>query len=71
MLPIFLSVFNVGKEALKDDSFLSRLRRLGLGDSRATEDNRAEDRSMKRGKGNYRRGRVRGSWGVREDLVKI
>ena len=43
MLPIYLSVFSVGKEGLKDDRFLSRLRRSGLGDS-------AGDQSMKRGK---------------------
>jgi hypothetical protein len=54
MLPIYLSVFNVGKEALKDDRFLSRLRRSGLGDCRATKGNKAEDRSIKRGKGNKR-----------------
>ena len=52
MLPIYLSVFNVGKEELKDDRFLSRLRRSGLGDCLTTEGNRAEDLSMKRGKGN-------------------
>ena len=51
MLPIYLSVFGIVKEELKDDRFLSRLRRSGLGDCRATEGNRAEDRSMKRGKG--------------------
>lgn len=54
MLPIYLSVFNVGKEGLDDDRFLNRLRRSGLGDRRATEGNRGEDRSMKRGKGNKR-----------------
>ncbi len=51
MLPIYLSVFSVGKEGLKDDRFLSRLRRSGLGDCRATEGKRAEDQSIKRGKG--------------------
>ena len=50
MLPIYLSVFSVGKEELSDDRFLSRLRRSGLGDCRATEGKRAEDQSMKRGK---------------------
>lgn len=54
MLPIYLSVFNVGKEGPEDDRFLSRLRRSGLGDCRAREGIRAEDRSMKRGKGNKR-----------------
>ena len=57
MLPIYLSVFNISKEGLEDDRFLSRLKRSGLGDRRATEGNRAEDRSMKRGKGNKRNGK--------------
>ena len=43
MLPIYLSVFGVGKEGLKDEHFLSRLRRSGLGDCRSREGNRAED----------------------------
>ncbi|KAK0512052.1 hypothetical protein JMJ35_005180 [Cladonia borealis] len=51
MLPIYLSIFSVGKEELSDDRFLSRLRRSGLGDCRATEGNRVEDQFMKRGKG--------------------
>ena len=51
MLPIYLSVFSVGKEGLKDDRFLSRLRRSGLGDCRATEGNRVKDQSMKLCKG--------------------
>ena len=50
MLPIYLSVFGVGKEGLKDEHFLSRLRRSGLGDRQSRESNRAEDQSMKRGK---------------------
>nr|ANM86662.1 putative zinc c6 transcription factor [Cladonia uncialis subsp. uncialis]AUW30901.1 zinc C6 transcription factor [Cladonia uncialis subsp. uncialis] len=50
MLPIYLSVFSVGKEELKDNRFLSRLKRSGLGDRRATEGNRAGDQSMKHGK---------------------
>ncbi|KAL9630781.1 MAG: hypothetical protein Q9164_006245 [Protoblastenia rupestris] len=54
MLPIYLSVFGVGKERLKDEHFLSRLRRSGLGDCRSREDNRAEDQSIKRGKGKKR-----------------
>lgn len=57
MLPIYLSVFNVGMGELKDDRFLGRLRRSGLDDFRATEGHRAEDRSMKRGKGNRRDGK--------------
>ena len=57
MLPIYLSVFNVGKERLKDDRFLSRLRKSGLCDCPATEGNRAEDRSRKRSKGNKRDGK--------------
>ena len=51
MLPIYLSVFGVGKEGLKDDRFLSRLRRSGLGDFQSMEGNRAEHQSMKSGKG--------------------
>lgn len=51
MLPVYLSVFSVGKEELKDERFLSRLRRSGLGDCRAMEGNRTEDQSMKRGQG--------------------
>ena len=31
MLPIYLNLFNVSKERLKDDRFLSRLRRSGCG----------------------------------------
>ena len=55
MLPIYLSVFNIGKEGLVGDRFLSRLRRSGLGDRRATEGNRTEDGSIKRGKGDGRK----------------
>ena len=55
MLPVSLSVFSVGKEEFKDDRFLSRLRKSGLGDCRAAEGNRGQDQSMKRGKGNKKR----------------
>ena len=51
MLPVYLSVFSVGKEELKHDRFLSRLRKSGLDGCRATEGNRAEDQSIKSGKG--------------------
>ena len=32
MIPIYLSIFGIGKEELKDERFLSRVRRSGLGD---------------------------------------
>ena len=57
ILPIYLSVFKVCKEGLEDNRFLGRLRRSGLGDHRAAEGNRAEDRSIMRGKGNKRSGK--------------
>ena len=57
MLPIYLSVFNIGREGLEDDRFLSRLRRSGLGDRGAAERNRAEETFIKRGKGNKRNGK--------------
>ncbi|KAL8993051.1 MAG: hypothetical protein Q9169_006631 [Polycauliona sp. 2 TL-2023] len=43
MLPIYLEVFKVSKEDLKDEKFLGRLRRSGLGDfmSKCASDNTA------------------------------
>ena len=51
MLPVYLSTFDVDKEALKDERFLSRLRRSGLGDRGSKEHKSADDYSKKRGKG--------------------
>ena len=50
MLPIYPSVFSVEKERLKNDQFLSRLRRSVLGNCLTTERNRAEDQPMKNSK---------------------
>ena len=51
MLPIYLSVFGIEKAGLKDDKFLSRLRRSGLGDFRSSEGGTSGDQGSKRGKG--------------------
>ena len=45
MVPIYVSAFGIGKEELKDERFLSRLRKSGLGDSKSQQDGRGEDES--------------------------
>lgn len=41
MVPIYLNIFGIGKDELKDERFLSRLRRSGLGVSKSQEDSAA------------------------------
>lgn len=41
MVPIYVSVFGIGKGELKDERFLSRLRRCGLGESKSQKDSAA------------------------------
>ena len=51
MLPIYLDVFDIRKDELKEDKFLSRLRTSGLGDFRSTGNGGLEKTATRRGKG--------------------
>ena len=44
MVPVYGVIFGIQKEQLKDERFLSRLRRSGLGDSRSKEETAAKDK---------------------------
>lgn len=50
MGPIYQAVFGITKEDLKNDKFLSRLRRAGLGQPKENEKNANESVSGKRKK---------------------
>lgn len=50
MVPIYASIFGIHKEQLKEERFLSRLRRSGLGDSRSKEETATEGKSENDGK---------------------
>lgn len=58
MVPIYGSVFGIQKEELKDERFLGRLRRSGLGDSRSTEETAAkgDEKSHDKGRKNGKKG---------------
>lgn len=42
MVPIYVSAFGIGKDELKDERFLSRLRRSGLGDSKSQRNSKRQ-----------------------------
>ena len=50
MVPIYSSIFGIHKEQLKEERFLSRLRRSGLGDSQSKEETAIEGKSDTHGK---------------------
>jgi hypothetical protein len=50
MGPIYQAVFGITKEDLKNEKFLSRLRRTGLGQSKEKEKNASESVSGKQKK---------------------
>lgn len=50
MGPIYQAVFGITKEDLKNEKFLSRLRRTGLGQSKEKEENASESVSSKQKK---------------------
>lgn len=51
MVPIYGGIFEIQVEELKDERFLSRLRRSGLRDSRSKEETTAMGKGEKYGKG--------------------
>lgn len=59
MGPIYLAIFGVSKEELKDEKFLSRLRRAGLPRLDKEEIRKDDERNMQRGgrKGSQREGK--------------
>lgn len=59
MGPIYLTIFGVSKEELKDEKFLSRLRRAGLPQLDKEETRKDNERNMQRGgrKGSQREGK--------------
>ena len=50
MVPVYGSVFGIQKDELKDERFLSRLRRSGLGDSQGKEETTSKAKDEKNGK---------------------
>lgn len=57
MAPVYVSVFGISKEEMKDERFLSRLRRSGLGDSKLQKDSEACGQRGGFGKGQKKGGK--------------
>ena len=58
MVPIYLSIFGIGKEELKDERFLSRVRRSELGEFKSQSDSAAANAGVVHSKG--RKGQKKG-----------
>ena len=65
MGPIYQAVFGITKEDLKNEKFLSRLRRTGLDQSKEKEKNASESVSGKQKKKKGQKGQARRAWGNR------
>jgi hypothetical protein len=63
MGPIYQAVFGITKEDLKNEKFLSRLRRTGLGQSKEKEKNASESISGKQKKKKGQKGLAWRVWG--------
>ena len=57
MAPIYLAVFGIGKEELKNERFLSRVRRSGLGEHKSQHDSAAANERVVHSKGQKRGGK--------------